>query len=1514
MAIQFTENQTRVLNARHHNVLVSAAAGSGKTAVLVERIIRMISEDDPPLDIDRLLVVTFTRAAAAEMRERIAKAISQRLAEHPQDRHLQRQETLLHRAQITTIDSFCTFLLRNNCSEIDLDPGFRQIDENEAALIRGEALGKYLEEQYAAAQDPHRTPAGAGSSTAAADGAASPDPAAGRLAAVAAVGAADGPDPAAGSAAGSEGDPVPGITPERFIACVEYFCPEGNDAALEKLICRLFDAASSHSWPEAWLEERKKDYLVRDGSELLRCGWYRQIFLDRLDTLQEIRRQYQVMLRICREPGGPDLYLETIEEEYGILFGRQIDEAADTASLRRRLLETFQYPFRSLPAIRKKADKERIDPDAKERVQKLRNSVKDYFRKSNEELSEAPALTVQRMQEMAGPLETLIDLTRGYMAAYQDAKRERNAVDFSDLEHYALKVLIDRAPDGTMTLRPAARSFREYYDEVLIDEYQDSNEVQELLLSAITGEPSAGFAGQQGDGFSAGSRHNNVSPVRFWQGGSSSSGEEKADAAPAAETEAFAGSYARFMVGDVKQSIYRFRNARPEIFQRKFDTYEMAGDGAETPLTERIDLDQNFRSRRQVLDAANGVCGQIMRREIGGVEYDAAAALKPGASYPDPVPERDGSDPYQAELLLVDGQKHARGDAEGGEAGGGAGSAGKTGRPDGGFGQADRTGKSDGAAQDYDAAADGPEDAEEADGLLEELKQMDAARREALAVAQRIHELVGVLLVYDRDTGEQHPARYRDIVILMRAASGRQDAYREIFEKEGIPLYLEYKGGYFSAGEVRTVLQLLNVIDNPRQDIPLYGVLSSYYGGFSQDEIAAIRAFGSRAQRDSDETVIGQSGVEDGKLCDSLRLAAQFNAPDETLFSWELGEKCARFLAKLDEWRELSRTMTVRELIGHLVRSTGYEDYVRALPAGQRRAANLKSLLIKADAFEKSDRAGLFRFLRYIEQMQTFDVDDGEASVIDEHADVVRLTTIHKSKGLEYPICIVSGLGSKFAFKRDTSGVLITDADLGIGASYMNTALRCRAKTLRQMAVAEKLERESLGEELRVLYVAMTRAKEKLILTGYRDDAAGLLKDVEQKMAAADRSALHLPASLIRGSGNYLTLVLESMAMLREKGQEPIRLRTIPVTDLRLAELEDQMTLGELQNALLLTEQGDLAQLPSPETAQRLTRQFAWRYPYETPAGLYTKTTVTELKRAAMAGDGRLEDAGEPPAEMYPEETYQDFGIGETEEIRDVRETGPYNDSEPERKDAGAASVSAGGGASAMEDELPVPRFAAEAPEEAGTFSGAGRGTAVHRMCELIDYRVWSDPSAVTERMFTERVGALLGAGVVPPSYAPVLTARTFLPFLHSDIASRMAAADAKGLLVREQPFVLGIAANRLNPEFPEEETILIQGIIDAFFIEEGTGAGTDGAAVTEMTDAAGDDREERYCAGTGRHIVLVDYKTDRVKTGQELIDRYRVQIEYYAEALGRMLRLPVTERILYSFALQEEIHVRPVE
>lgn len=1245
MAIQFTGQQTKVLEARNHNILVSAAAGSGKTAVLVERIVRMISEGEHPLNIDRLLVVTFTKAAAAQMRERIGAAIAKKLEEDPGNSHLQKQETLLHNAQITTIDSFFTFVLRNNFSDIDLDPGFRQMDQTEADLMRKDTLEEFLEEGY------------------------------------------------------ETGDPS-------LLTCADYFCRGASDKELEDIIQTLYAQAVSRPDPVEWIRQRADDYSIESEEELYAAPWMQFAILAAADQILDLQRRYERIYSLCMLPEGPSPYIPLIRSEMeslNILSAVPGTDAAGSLSyeemgeIRGAISRVLNMSFGRLPAVSEKKYPE-VDRDLKDRVMSLRNSIKKTLGDIGKKYKDAdPEQILANMKEMKDAAVALSDLTERFLARFIQVKREKNVIDFIDLEHFALEILTERSEDGTYIPRRAALSYRQYFDEILIDEYQDSNDIQELLLRMISTEDSR--------------------------------------------------KYNRFMVGDVKQSIYKFRLARPEIFMHKLAVYKESDSEK-----ERIDLDSNFRSRREVLDSVNDVFFRLMRREVGGVEYDDSVSLKVGAEYPgSPVP-----DLYKTELILVDG------------------------------------------------ADDGTD-------LPAEISKLSKVKREALAVAGRIRELVGSLPVRSEDGGLR-PCRFGDIVVLLRTGKGWCEEFREIFETEGIPYYIESRTGYFAAKEIQTVLGLISVLDNPRQDIPLYGVMKGFFGGFTEDETARVR-------------IAGPDRESDLYTCLAY-LAGSDEMPESgTAQDIVLRDKCRRFMQFLDRWRGRTVYLPIRDLLTQIFSETGYEEWCRALPGGEQRNANLQMLMAQASSFDAMGVQGLFDFVRYIDQMHHREVDYGEANTLDENADVVRIMSIHKSKGLEFPVCFVAGTAKPHSFNaHETKGPLVCDSDWGIGMDRWIPSMRARLRDFRREAISDKIRRESLGEELRVLYVAMTRAEEKLILTGYLDDVNkkcdAWKENVPENMAGGEK----LPVSALTGSKNYLELIWCSMCT--GSGSDHIRTVYRSLKDLTIDETVIQSSMAVRREALERFAEAGGPALPDPDLENVLRTIYSRRYAYENLRGLFTKTSVSELKMAALE-----EEEGEGAVSLFPE-------------------------------------------------NLPspvIPDFAGVSSPDAKGFTGTEYGTAVHKLLELFDYKRFPLPSSVSKSQFDNWREELCMGGRIPRSYADQLPAEGILRFLRSGLAERMAKADAEDQLFREQPFVLGIRADSLNPDFPSDERVLVQGIIDACFIENGD-------------------------------FVLVDYKTDRVSHPGELIDRYQVQMDLYERALTQITGRRVSEKLIYSVSLGETV------
>ena len=1223
MGFSYTPSQRKVIDLRDRNILVSAAAGSGKTAVLVERIIEMISDETRPVDIDRLLVVTFTNAAAAEMRERISAAIAKKLQEMPDNVHLQKQSALIHNAQITTIDSFCLFVIRNNFNDIGLDPAIRIVDEGELKLLQKDTLKELLEEHFAAKD-------------------------------------------------------------EAFYHCLESFSENGSEKPLAEHILSIYQFAMSYPWPTEWILERKQDYNITTKEQLnaspFICYAVESV-KKRVDGLSDNLKE---ALAICNMPDGPYMYASVLEQDMQMI--EKLHQAGNFAELAEA---SAGVVFARLP-VKKDAS---VSEEKKEAVKQIRNDVKAAIKKLREKYFYATEeQLIEQLQFCKPTVDTLLSLTQEFCEKLTAKKREKKVIDFADMEHLALDILVQKEGDSYVPTK-AALDYREYFTEIMIDEYQDSNMVQELLLKSISKEDLGGFN--------------------------------------------------RFMVGDVKQSIYKFRLARPEIFLEKFDTYTQ-----EDSKTQRIDLQQNFRSRSEVLESVNFIFRQLMGKALGGVEYDDDAALYPGAVYPE-----SGVD-NATELLLL--------------------------------------------TKEEDGATD--------TAILQE-RDLDDKELEALMIAKRIKELMREFQVKDSVSGQMRNARFGDMVILLRTNAGWDDVFKRVLTEQGIPCYAASKTGYFSSPEVQDVLNALRVIDNPLQDIPLFGMLHSVFGKFTEVETACIKA-----------------AVRDRKI-------HFYDALKQYLLDGEgaLQEKVSLFLHKLDSYRQMISYTPIQQFIRFLFNDNGYLHYVAALPAGEQRLANVEMLLEKAADFEQTSYFGLFHFIRYIEQMEKYDVDYGEANILNENADTVRIMSIHKSKGLEFPICFVAGLSKTFN-RRETAGAILLDVDMGIAIDYIDPVRRIKASGFRKNILADKMRLDSLGEELRVLYVALTRAKEKLILTGSVKNLKG---ELAKLTALSVNDTQRLSFLRIADAGSYLQFLLS--ALFRHRCFMPvlqlyemdinthnalydapaeIKVALVSPQELDAAELKEALAQEDYRIRLQYEAENET---PCDDTFYRMIRErFSFQYPHTELAELFTKTTVSELKKA-----------GQKEKLDYSKELY------ETEELV------PY-----------------------------IPSFI----EEQQGMSGASRGSAYHKVLELLDMNAVQTAADVTDYM-----KKLCADGKLSEEYAQAVSLYKIERFLQSALCERMRRARERNALYKEQPFVLGIPANVLRDTFPADEMVLVQGIIDVFFIED-------------------------------EQIVLADYKTDAVNTPEELIRRYQTQLDYYAKALEQLLEKPVKEKRIYSFALGKEI------
>ena len=1260
MGVSWTTEQQQVIDLRNRNILVSAAAGSGKTAVLVERIVKIITDKNHPVDIDHLLIVTFTNAAAAEMRERIGNAIEKALDEQPGNEHLLRQLTLIHNAQITTIDSFCLYVVRNHFHEIDLEPNFRIGDEGELKLLREDVLGRVLEQNY---EEPS----------------------------------------------------------EAFSDFVEGYASGRTDAALNEMILQLYEFSRSYPWPEKWLDSFVGAYRIETREELDRAEWLAPLTENICFVLKDCEQLLKQALAITQQDDGPDMYEKAVQSDLEKYEG--LSRLTSFCELSGALSDIKYDRLASSRGFEG-------DPDKLELVKSLREQAKDVVKKlCKQYFFCSPEMMIEQLERTEPMLEEVVRLTKQFADEFAAAKRRKNLVDFHDVEHFALQILVD---EETEKAKKTAEEFRDTFEEIMIDEYQDSNEVQETLLRSISRE-------ERGE--------NNI-----------------------------------FMVGDVKQSIYRFRLARPELFMKKYDSYSL-----EESTTQRIDLHKNFRSREEVLTCTNDIFYKIMARSLGNVEYDAEAALYPGASYP-------VSADFIPEILLADSN----------------------------------------------------------DELLEDTELTDKKTLEAKIVAEEIKHLMKTQQVTDKAAGTLRAAHYSDIVILLRSLSGWADSLVEVLNGNGIPAHTVSSTGYFSTVEVQTVLSMLRLLDNPRQDIPMAAVLRSPMAGLTDEELAVLRLEdGSvpfhEAVLELAEGLYEEDGQKEISDSEADRKQGR-NADEKTENHIEITahRKLLKFYKKYKQLRQLVPDTPIHELIEIILRETGYGHYVAAMSAGNRRTANLNMLLEKAAAYEKTSYKGLFHFVRYIDELQKYDVDFGEADMVGENEDVVRIMSIHKSKGLEFPIVIVSGMGKNFN-KQDTRSKMVLHPELGIGLDYMDGKKRIKSPTIVKKAIAKQIDLENLGEELRVLYVALTRAKEKLILTGTLKDAAEKLEFYRQQAnlsKAADRPLSYLTRE---GASGYLDWILPAVLSYGDK--YPVRI--VEAAELVLDEVENQLEQNED-----LTERIKEIEAADTQLVGQLKQRFLQRYPYQVDVLRKNKYSVSELKHRAMRE--RFEAEQEETVPAFLEEP--------------------------------------------VTPTIPLFIQREESVEQETPNRGALRGTAVHRVMECYDF--------ASEKSVYEQMEAMEKEEKITADMRALVKEQTVADFVSSETGKRMALAQRGGALYREKPFVMGFTEEELeNYGFGvgsntdsceniyektdsdqekeeqkkvrhEEDLTLIQGIIDVFWIEK------DG-------------------------IVLLDYKTDRVQQAKELIDRYATQLKLYADALERVFaarKLKVKEILIYSFSLEQLI------
>lgn len=1227
---KWTEEQLKAIETRRCNLLIAAAAGSGKTAVLVERIIRIITNEESPVDIDRLLVVTFTSAAASEMRERIASAITKALEKSPNSKNLQKQLTLLSRANITTMHSFCLDVIKNNFHIIDLDPAFRILDETEGMLLRSEVLEELFEDKY-------------------------------------------------------ENDD------KEFLDLVEAYSDSKSDDKLKDIVLDLYKFSMSGPWPQRWLRDKSEEFNIGTIEDLDKSSWMKVFIENLVIELQGLISMEEKALELCEETSGLEPYIDTFRDDITMLQMIYEHLGAGVVEIYNRLSSAS---FSKLKTVRKANVS---DENVQSRVKAIRDDVKKKINKLRDEIfSMTPDEMLHSVKSSYPYMKTLSNLVIEFQDKFSNAKKERGALDFNDLEHLCLKIL-------TSENSGVADNFKEYFDEVLVDEYQDSNAVQEAIIDLV-------------------SRKYSDDPNVF-------------------------------MVGDVKQSIYRFRQAKPELFLEKYNTYSK-----EQGKNVKIQLYKNFRSRDEVIKGVNYIFKEIMSRVVGELEYTDEEALNLGASYKDAE-----DDNYvvggKIELNILDKSTEV-----------------------------------------------------EEEILIEEEEDLGAINLEARIVANRIKELLSnkdgkVFKVLDKVTGEYRPVTYKDIVILLRATKNWSEVFLDELGAEGIPVYADTGSGYFESIEIRTIMSLLKVIDNPMQDIPLIAVLRSPIMSFSAEDLTNIRLV------DKDkyfyENIISISNEE-------------FDCEKELI------EKCNIFLERLNVWRKKSIYTPIDEFIWYLYTDTAYYGYVGAMPNGVLRQANLRILFQRAKQYEQTSFKGLFNFINFINKLRKSSGDMGSAKVLGENEDVVRIMSIHKSKGLEFPVVFVCGSGKQFNL-MDLNNNILYHEELGFGPELVDLDKRVSYPTLPKEAIKQRIRLETLSEEVRILYVAFTRAKEKLIITGAVN---GLEKWITKccNAAALDRDII-LPSEVLKGK-SYLDWI--GMAICKHRDGESL-IELVGANDISIKDdlstwsvktwtKSDLIVDKKNSDVDEINEENLLINFDCSSVDKEIERRLDFRYKFRESTLIKSNFSVSELKK----------------------KNFEQVPVIDTEELF-------------------------------KEDICNIkPKFL---QEERG-LTAAEKGTAMHFVMQKVDL---SRVSTIEE--IKVQLKELVDRELLSKEEYKVISPYKVKKFFISKLGERMLSAHNRGDIVyRELPFYTEIDVHRIDPDLPKDvegDKVRLQGVIDSFFYED-------------------------------NEVILLDYKTDYVEQGneEELINKYRMQIQYYKEALEKITKTKIKECYLYSFYLEKEILV----
>ena len=1274
MGVKWTpEQESAIMSPKDSNLgaqtlLVAAAAGSGKTAVLVERIITRLKDMENPLSVQELMVVTFTKAAAAEMSARIGVALAKAM-ESTDDKALQarleRQLNLLPSAHISTLHSFCQWVIRSYFYKLDIPPTARIGNEAEMALLKQEVLENLLKEAYE--------------------------------------------------------NNTYGI-----FDLSDFFSDDKSDAGLQDKVLSLYEFAMSQSNPDGWMRRAVEPYEAAQEQDLRDTLWGRAMWDDQQAEIDRIADRIVAMEPLLESPVGPKKWDKVYQEQLAALAQLKGAETwSDMVDVCRNL-DTFTKA--SFTSLGKALEKGEVDGALADEFKSLGSQNKDSLKGMKNGLFHIDEAVLQQQFKDQYPLiHNLVELTIAFHKAYDEAKKEQGIMDFSDLEHLCLALLVEPGTEDDPQPSEVALELQDTFKEIMVDEYQDTNGVQETIINLI-------------------SRVDN-----------------------------------RFYVGDVKQAIYSFRMADSSLFMNKYNTYGLMNDAVE----RRIDLAKNFRSHENILTTTNFIFYQIMTQEAAELDYGEKESLIPGRIVEDAPSAWVGG---AVELHLLDTSD---------------------------------TNRSDETDSDSEATGDEPENNErELDFIIQKIKELHASKKQ----------------VQNAD-GTFRQIQWRDFAVLRRSLAGWGTRAVAAMRQAGIPAVVNERDGYFEAQEIQLLLSLLQIIDNPEQDLPMAAVLHSGLVGLDANELGALRLTG------------------DGSLWSVMPLYAE-QAQDERLL---------QFIAHIEHWRTLSRRHGVADLLWDIYETLDYVNYVGAMPNGLVRRANVMALYERAKGFESSGFRGLFRFLRFVESLRDSNQDMAVANVVTEADDVVRLMTIHKSKGLEFPVVFLSGVQKKFN-TMDFNSPLLVDKNGGIGLKGYYPDIRVSYPSMPWIYCKSIKSDAMKAEEQRILYVALTRARDKLFLTGYINKEIKKEKGVGAHIKhAALTQTQALGADLIKAGNSYLHWLLIAFARHLDGGA-PLRniIELEGETNFDLldrqcqvkVEIHDGSLYGDLDykadvDETTINTVRSLGKVNDVELPEEIVQRFDFTYPNLIASKTTAKISVSELKRRFAERDAEAVSATEVSMQQQsvPSVLSGDAADDTTDEAAVVDTSIPAI-SETELADSVFGRK---------------PMAIADAEE---IVTGAQWGTLMHEAMQ------WLPVKKYTQQSMTDMLDSLRADGKFSDEERSLLSDRSLYGFFNSDLGKRLIASKR---VERELPFSMLFDGNRVYPDVEKGERLFLQGIIDTAFVEDG-------------------------------QWILVDYKTDRVKSGDELIRRYKIQMDLYKEALETLTNMPVKASYIYSFRLHEAV------